>query len=225
MVHNNVFNYEVSNMFKKIEKIESIQLQLVIENSETKEQIKNPLVVKESKDQPISEEERIEAKGQQILKAEGISGNLVASLGFIDLKPNDVHKEEFLDLSQERESMKFRKLHFISDNVDIKEGIDKSTKEQEFMKKVSHTNGLYCDADEVFDENLERGEFLGRVKKIWVCPLTRTEWSGGILISFKSVWLFQNQNQTQYELQQFFLLKHRWRWKFIEGWKLALEMK
>lgn len=46
-------------MSKKIEKIESIQLQLVLENSETKEQIKNPLVVEESKDEPIPEEERI----------------------------------------------------------------------------------------------------------------------------------------------------------------------
>jgi hypothetical protein len=93
-------------------------------------------------------------------------------------------------------------------NMEIKEEIDKSTKEQEIMKKISHTNGLYCDADEVFDENLVREEFSGRVKKIWVCPMTRAEWSGGILISFMSVWLFQNQNQTQYKLQQFFLLKH-----------------
>jgi hypothetical protein len=59
-------------------------------------------------------------------------------------------------------------------------------------------------------------EVLRTVKKIWVCPLTRTEWSGGIFISIKSVWLLQNQNQTQYELQlqHFFLLKHRWCWKY-----------
>jgi hypothetical protein len=57
--HSNVFNSKVSNMSKKIEKIKSIQLQLVLENSKTKEQIKNPLVVKEPKNQPISEEERI----------------------------------------------------------------------------------------------------------------------------------------------------------------------
>jgi hypothetical protein len=131
--HNNVYNSEESNMSKK-----------------------NPLVVEESKDQPIQEEERIEAKGQQILKAEGISGNLVASLGFVDLKPNDVHNEEFLDLSQERESMKFRKLQFISEKVEIKEGVDISMMKQEFLKKISHINGLYCDANEVFDENLER---------------------------------------------------------------------
>jgi hypothetical protein len=57
--HSNVFNSKVSDMSKKIEKIKSIQLQLVLENSKTKEQIKNPLVVKEPKNQPISEEERI----------------------------------------------------------------------------------------------------------------------------------------------------------------------
>jgi hypothetical protein len=80
----------------------------------------------------------------------------VASLGFVDLKPNDVHNKEFLDLSQERESMKIRKLHFISKNMEIKEGFNISTMKQEFLKKFPHTNGLYCDADEVFDENLER---------------------------------------------------------------------
>jgi hypothetical protein len=116
-------------MSKKMEEIEPIPLQPVYENSETKEQIKNPLVVEESEDQPILEEERIEAKG---------------------------HNEEFLDLFQEIDSMKIRKLHFIFKNVEIKEGIDISTMKQEFLKKISHTNGLYCDADEVFDENLER---------------------------------------------------------------------
>jgi hypothetical protein len=39
---------------------------------------------------------------------------------------------------------------------------------QEFLKKFPHTNGLYCDADEVFDENLERklddGVFLWCVR-------------------------------------------------------------
>jgi hypothetical protein len=152
--HNNVFNSEESNMSKKMEDIEPIPLQPVHEISKTKEQIKKPLVIDDTQ---------------------------VEFLNFFDLKPKDVHKEEFLDLSQERESMKFRKLHFISDNVEIKEGIDKSMKEQEIMKKISHSNGLYCDANEVFDENLERKEFLGRVKKIWVCPLTRTEWSRGVL--------------------------------------------
>jgi hypothetical protein len=132
--HNNVFNYEESNISKKMEEIEPIPLQPVYENSETKEQIKNPLVVEELEDQPISEEETIEAKG---------------------------HNEKFLDLFQEIYSMKIRKLHFIFENVEIKEGIDMSTMKQEFLKKNSHTNGLYCDADEVFDENLERKLYDG----------------------------------------------------------------
>ncbi|KAE8076519.1 hypothetical protein FH972_015165 [Carpinus fangiana] len=56
-----------SNMTKKMEENEPIPLQPVHEISETKEQIKKPLV--------------IEAKGQQILKAEGIDGTQVESLG------------------------------------------------------------------------------------------------------------------------------------------------
>jgi hypothetical protein len=47
----------------------------------------------------------------------------VESLGFFDLKLNDVHKEEFLDLSQERESMDCKKLHLILEKVKIKQEI------------------------------------------------------------------------------------------------------
>ncbi|KAE8021214.1 hypothetical protein FH972_007128 [Carpinus fangiana] len=100
----------------------------------------------------------------------------VESLGFLDVKPNDVHKEEFLDLSQERESMDCKKLHLIL-----------AIGEQDLVKRVSTCGRLSCNEVQLFDRTPQKklddevklvknfqewksrmvNEVLQRVQKLW----------------------------------------------------------